>query len=317
MDEVCWPTCRPTAALEPPTFGASGTQEVWEPMLLNTSGAYTICWCNGKRDSCDSDEDFVVKVGEIQVSEALWQHVWHCAVGTACTVVVPATGALSDLDWMQLVESAPGAACGETEPVDGASFSRGTRIRGYSGTTEIGTSTISFILGDPQEVKTYQVCYCPQYGACSLDSDFFQLAGMLVVSGLSSMITQQHLCYVGTSCVVGIEGVGLSAEDGLLLVKPDQECGAVGEILRSSFNGARLPTTDGSGFYAGSLSFSANAGPVLQLFELGEAYTIEHFKLCYCVGRFAAAGACQKRSDFVQSAGIVHIRGPQSPRDAR
>ncbi|CAJ1416794.1 unnamed protein product [Effrenium voratum] len=317
-DIACWPTCVDSPVFGAPQMGTNNESEVWDPVLIMESGEYNICWCNSGNGGCDSDQDFAFKAGVIIATGVDIGLHFHCAAYFPCVVEVPLTDGLSSSDYLQMVPAAPSARCGTDTRAPATSFSRGTRVKGYTGRDTDGKDVVIFEFGSPQAPGVYLACYC-QGNVCSgatSDQDFFQQAGQVTVMGLQGR-DDYHKCYLRGTCKLSLRGAGLDEQDALMLVDPMDNCAQTGQPVSFSVDGSQFYTGAGDRIFIGTFASSTNEGLESWSFELGSPVRTGRFRLCYCSRTRATNSMCQDRVDFDQPAGELFVRGSEFSSELR
>ena len=75
----------------------------------------------------------------------------------------------------------------------------------------------TFSIGRSTNIGQYEICYCPNYQSCVLDTSFTHTAGTLTVRGPTG--TEFQFCTAGVACTMGpFTGLVLSSDDSIQLV---------------------------------------------------------------------------------------------------
>eukprot|EP00930_Biecheleria_cincta_P080621 TRINITY_DN689_c0_g1_i1.p1 TRINITY_DN689_c0_g1~~TRINITY_DN689_c0_g1_i1.p1 ORF type:complete len:2585 (-),score=436.87 TRINITY_DN689_c0_g1_i1:90-7844(-) len=312
-DLSCWPTCVDSPIFQGPALSADNLTELWKPVLLTQPGTYDLCWCNAGQGGCDSDQDFLFKVGVIVANGVTTGSSWYCAAYMPCFIQVPLTDGLLDTDMVQLVADVAGNHCGHVTRASSTSFSRGTRVTGYEGRADDKSKVMTFEFGNPQAPGVYKACYC-QGTVCNsdqlLDRDFFQTAGKVVVMGLFGR-DDYHKCYLREKCKLNIQGAGLGAQDAVMLLDPFENCGQNGRPSGFTTDGPEYYASTGDRVFIGTKVATSEDGLESWHYELGAPIRVGRHRVCYCSHARSRSDGCNLRSDFDQNAGEIFVRGSE------
>ncbi|CAE7915213.1 MKLN1 [Symbiodinium necroappetens] len=288
------------------TFGVSSVQHSIDNGLTLTAddAGHDLCWCG--MDSC-SDEDFFVPLGKLRVEGPLSNQETSCAVGQPCSLsAVQAVGISPDDRIMVLNSCANGVAVqgfpggGLAMPVDGA---------------------FQFMASDSEVLHSragiYRLCFCRQTDGspCNATEHFSAAVGLLSARG---PFHTDAVCELGTACMVELSGLGLQADDRVVLTRDN--CDDVG----SQYDGLEvlqpIPVVqNGSAFHAdlGKIPLEATPGD-LRLCWCGAGYSCDsvtafraeaaNLAITCPKGYFHSAGRCTECGrGFYCSGGSIEL----------
>ncbi|KAF4698477.1 hypothetical protein FOZ62_015141, partial [Perkinsus olseni] len=86
------------------------------------------------------------------------------------------------------------------------------------------TKTITVSLGIPLVFGSYKLCHCDGMADCSAADQFVSNAGRVVIRG-PSFGASLWSCDQGVQCLLQATADGFAADDGILLVNENEECG--------------------------------------------------------------------------------------------
>ncbi|KAF4743608.1 hypothetical protein FOZ62_017005, partial [Perkinsus olseni] len=278
----------------------SSTVVQFEAGIPRQVGVFNLCWCPGV-SSCTELSDYTVPAGSLR-SKGLTTHSTVCYLRVNCKVVVSGDVTISD----RLVA---------TDAINGVCGGRGTRTYGTHDNTfnssaghnglfadgqsyfnpsslDSETKTITLSLGIPLVFGSYKLCHCDGTAHCSAADEFVSNAGRVVIRG-PSFGASLWSCDQGVQCLLQATADGFAADDGILLVNENEECGL-----------SRATALTSSPSYLGSVH-SLNDDQTQATFIVDQIEWPGRYKVCYCAYVSSASGKACDGSD-----GMEHFEAP-------
>ncbi|KAF4715095.1 hypothetical protein FOZ63_002692, partial [Perkinsus olseni] len=154
------------------------------------------------------------------------------------------------------------------------------------------TKTITVSLGIPLIFGSYKLCHCDGMADCSAADEFGSNAGRVVIRGPSSGASLWS-CDQGVQCLLQAAADGFAADDGILLVNENEECGL-----------SRAAALTSSPSYLGTVH-SLNDDQTQATFIVDQIEWPGRYKVCYCAYVSLASGRACDGSD-----GMEHFEAP-------
>jgi hypothetical protein len=282
------------------TTGNIFTSIRWINLVLGFSGVYRGCYCQNLGPDCDTDAEFGIDIGSILTVSGAGENQEHdCVKFAPCVLTI--AGILSDFDRLRMI--------GTSDPVGGC---------GVAGTTSLAiqfpdvnfiflypdsggsASQKTFSIGRGTNIGLFEVCYCPNYQNCMLDTSFTHTSGVLTVRGPTG--AEFQLCTAGVSCTLGpFTGLELSSDDSMSLVATTAGTEECGTTTRD------LTTNIAQGVYLAMTFSTTTTSRQLAAVDLPKGGV---WKICYCANYDNSDSVvCNNETEFTAEAGTLTVHG--------